>query len=164
MESVLMSVMSIGKLKLMLQENKMNKKNRIFLTWVIGAMLATIGFPIWFEYISPSSEEVIISMINNYKVKSYDGVIVEKFIDEDNRNLRKIVLQNDHKRDVQIFGFEVRKTFDFLMIGDTIKKKEGSLFISLSRYQLDTIIELQFIDAAGDHYDLSGVRKQINKR
>ncbi|TKG90726.1 hypothetical protein EYV94_22955 [Puteibacter caeruleilacunae] len=132
----------------MLQENKMNKKNRIFLTWVIGAMLATIGFPIWFEYMGMSAEEYRAGLVNQYRTRKYSGVIVDKFI-SDNNNLRTIIVQTNNRKVENVYGYEVRKVYDFLMVGDTVKKEEGSFFINVSRCDLDTIIEVQFLDSRG---------------
>ncbi|TKG90688.1 hypothetical protein EYV94_22750 [Puteibacter caeruleilacunae] len=139
----------IGKQIQMFQGKKFNKKKQILLTWVIGAMFATVGFQIWFKIIAPSSEDYIEAVVNSYKCKEFNGTIIDKYIDEENSNFKKIIFENNKDAEVILFGYEVRKVYEFLMIGDIIQKEKGSLFMSVSRSNLDTIIEFQFLDARG---------------
>lgn len=76
---------------------------------------------------------------------NYEGIVTDKYIDKQNHARPIIIIQHqifgDTKKD---FVFQSSELFDFIKIGDTITKKNGSLKFNLKRKNLDTIIKLDF--------------------
>jgi hypothetical protein len=80
---------------------------------------------------------------------SYEGIIVEKYLDEKDHNRHIIVLENTEGRDRRDFTFQSLGLFNFLEVGDSIVKERQSIDLSIKREKLDTVIQLDFGNIKG---------------
>ena len=86
-------------------------------------------------------------IISNIKSQKYRGKVVEKFIDEDQHNYKKVILRKDSETQV-IFLDQEEGLFEYLRKGDSITKKENDLNVKIVRGKIDSIYHL-------DHYCLT---------
>ncbi len=89
------------------------------------------------------------SASNNYKKAQYSGYVANKFIDSTQHNYKTVILVEKDAVNSIIFDFEIGGLYEFIEINDTIVKDIGSLSISLSRSNLDTIIEMEIYNGPG---------------
>jgi hypothetical protein len=119
---------------------------RSFAKVYIGlAVVGLIVIYFWFKSLSSSDEEEYNSAINAYKSDQYNGVIINKYKDENQHNYQKVILDELGSDKVLLFNIETSGVYDFLEVGDSLMKENGSLCIRVIRNDLDTILEMSFI-------------------
>jgi len=115
--------------------------------WVV---LCIVGIPIillWFKSIIPTPVEHRNAVITAYRNLSFEGVVVEKFRDIDEHNFKKVILREDNASKTVLFNNETSGIYDFIEVGDSIIKEEGSLRIRLFRDSQDTVLVMRYSDA-----------------
>lgn len=121
---------------------KINKKVivRICLIWgIIGLIILVI----WFSQVIPSPEETTKRIIYSYLNENYSGLVVNKFIDREEHNFKKVVLQENNLERVILFDGELGNIFEFIRKGDSIVKTRGNLRVHLIREDLDTVLNIK---------------------
>ncbi len=83
-------------------------------------------------------------IIENYKKESYSGVVLDKYIDEQQHGYHKVILKEENGQRVILFDDETGGVFDYIKKDDTLRKLSGSLKVQLTRKNLDTLISMSF--------------------
>ena len=76
----------------------------------------------------------------------YSGVVTNKFIDSSQHLYKKVFIKEKYGTKIVLFNGEVGGMFDFIKIGDSISKKEGTNEVRVRRKKLDTVISLRFYE------------------
>ena len=100
----------------------------------------------WSKNFTPTDEEQYHSAINAYKTDKYSGVISNIYIDEEQNNFEKVIVNDGENEKVVLFNVETSGIFDFLDIGDSVRKAEGNLYLRVIRGDLDTILRMEFVE------------------
>jgi len=120
-------------------------KLKIILMVIIGILIYIIFFQILPGLNGKYYECNIFHEINSQKIHSK---VLRKFIDSDNHNYKKINYLNDNGiEDTMIFPAELCDMYDFLNVGDSIIKKENSIYYKVKNkatgrdtsFKLDTM-------------------------
>ncbi|ASV30727.1 hypothetical protein CJ263_11145 [Maribacter cobaltidurans] len=84
-------------------------------------------------------------MVHDEYHSKYDGLVIKKYIDKQNRGRPIIIIRNEifgnNKKD---FVFQSNGIFDFIQVGDSISKAKESLILRIKRTNMDTVIKLDF--------------------
>lgn len=113
--------------------------------WLIICAIGTIIIFIWFNSIRLSPEKEIKRAVDAYRVEEYSGIIINKFIDKDEHNFKKVIINENNQERVILFDIELGGLFDFLSIGDSIIKTKGNLQVNVIRNNIDTLIVMKFV-------------------
>ena len=82
----------------------------------------------------PSSNYMRCMIVERFKEQNYSGVIVDKYIDEENHSNETLIVQNRDKKSTIIdFIYLPREDFNIIQIGDSIFKESGDEFILMKR-------------------------------
>ena len=76
----------------------------------------------------------------------YSGVVTNKFIDSSQHMSKKVFIKEKYGTKIILFDGEVGGMFDFIKIGDSINKQEGTNEVRVRRKKLDTVISLRFYE------------------
>jgi uncharacterized ion transporter superfamily protein YfcC len=115
--------------------------SQTLLSLLIIIILMTIAV-----YFLPSNKEMLDKDRSEVKNWDLNGVVVDKYIDEQNHNYEILVIK-DIKSNISvknIFNNDESIFFEYVQINDTLKKEAGSLKICIKRNNKDTCINLNF--------------------
>ena len=112
--------------------------------WLIACILGAIIVFTWFNSIKLSPKEEINRAVNAYRIEEYSGVIINKFVDRDEHNFKKVILNENNLERVILLDIEQGGLFEFLNIGDSIIKTKDNLKVRVIRNDIDTTIEMKF--------------------
>ena len=102
-----------------------NKKSLLQLFLVIAILLS-----VW--YFQPSKLEVCQISLAQVKNASYNGLVVEKYIDV-NHAIPTIVVKSGDET-VKIFDFRDESGYyEYVLVGDSVSKKSNSLEVNVKR-------------------------------
>lgn len=112
-----------------------------------------------------NQKEFFDKIVYDEYYSKYQGLVIKKYIDKQNRGRPIIVVRNENfgneKKD---FVFQSTRIFDFIEVGDTISKNRESLFVTIKRTDLDTVIKLDFGNIKGkEKYYSENEYLMINK-
>ena len=113
--------------------------------YIVLAVVGLIVIYFWFKSLSSSDDEEYNSAINAYKADQYDGVVVNKYIDKNQHNYKKVILDELGSEKVLLFNIETSGVYDFFEVGDTLIKENGSFYIRVIRNDLDTLLKMKFV-------------------
>ena len=120
-------------------------KMKLFIKiWLIACILGAIIVFTWFNSIKLSPKEEINRAVNAYRIEEYSGVIINKFVDRDEHNFKKVILNENNLERVILLDIEQGGLFEFLNIGDSIIKTKDNLKVRVIRNDIDTTIEMKF--------------------
>ena len=120
-------------------------KSLIFLILIIIGILNTIWF---FNKNSFSQEEFFNKVVKTSYYRSYDGIVQRKFyLKEGGRNV--FVLEKNGKTLQLDYVYEKPNLYEFMEIGDTLIKRNGTNSVIIKRSELDTTIYLKFENLKG---------------
>ena len=105
--------------------------------YIVGTILLIHFFPNWFL---PSIEEQRKEVIYFYRTKNFVGIVSNVFIDSSMGLSKTVVIREKKMTTNNSFDFDSSGLYEFLKIGDSIKKNKGDLFVKIKRGNLDTII------------------------
>ncbi|WP_158657130.1 hypothetical protein [Maribacter cobaltidurans] len=92
-----------------------------------------------------TQKEFFDKMVHDEYHSKYDGLVIKKYIDKQNRGRPIIIIRNEifgnNKKD---FVFQSNGIFDFIQVGDSISKAKESLILRIKRTNMDTVIKLDF--------------------
>ena len=109
---------------------------------IILGLIGVIGLAFFIGTADPKVD--CESLIQNEKSDEYRGVIIEKYIDQNQHMYEKVILDKSPGTDVILLDWETSGFFDFLKIGDSISKNPNSLQVNVWRNDKDTIYNLKF--------------------
>ncbi len=81
-----------------------------------------------------------------FLVQEYNGIIIDKYIDENQHNFKKIIINEEFKKRTILFNIEIGGIYEYFEIGDSIIKQSGSLQVRIIRQDLDTTLLMKFVD------------------
>ncbi len=122
----------------------MNKKLVLYLFLVASVIIIIINLPKRL-----SQEEYYENIRDEVNYQNYNGVIVKKYIDQDNAR-RKIDIKsiNDKIHTIDLF-YEKKEFFDFFKVGDSLVKNSGSFKLRVKRTGLDTTLVFNLLNIKG---------------
>jgi hypothetical protein len=123
----------------------MRKGKVLFKIWLILSLIGLVIILFWFKNIIPTPEEDIHMAVNAYKIDEFNGVVIDKYIDKNEHNFKKIIINENNTRRVVLFDIEISGVYDFFMVGDSIAKDKGNLQIRVIRNDLDTTLQMEFV-------------------
>ncbi|WP_346749927.1 hypothetical protein [Splendidivirga corallicola] len=76
----------------------------------------------------------------------WDGIILEKYEDRKNHNIRTLVLKNTENRPIKITELAIDRSdlYDKLKVGDYIKKKQGELIVRVVSDSTESLTRLDY--------------------
>ncbi|MEM8507827.1 MAG: hypothetical protein AAF717_08355 [Bacteroidota bacterium] len=118
------------------------KKLRKALTiiFIIGIIAVTV----WYFLKVPSLKIAPEKIIENYKKENYSGVVVEKYIDDQQHGYHKVILMEKDEERTILLDDDISGLFNYIKKGDSLEKSSGSLRVKLKRRNLDTLITMKF--------------------
>ena len=114
--------------------------------WIITSIIGLFVVVFWLSQMIQSPEEAIGLAVDNYRVEEYRGVVTNKFIEKKGHNLRKVFIKENNKQRLILFDIETSGVYYYFEIGDSLIKDSGSLQIRVVRNQLDTTLQMKFIE------------------
>ncbi len=115
-------------------------KFSFFLILILIGIITTIRF---FDKNVISQEEFFNELVENSFRESYDGIVKQKYyLKEGGRDV--IVLEKNGINTRLDYIHEKSNLYEFIKIGDTVIKKNGSNSITIKRLELDTTIYFKF--------------------
>lgn len=119
----------------------------LFRIWLALSFVGMILLLFWIKSVIPTDEEELNSAVNAYRMKEYNGVVIDKFIDRDEHNFKKIIVNEDNMKKTLLFNIETSGIFDYFEVGDSIIKRNGSLQVRVLRHDLDTVLKMEFVES-----------------
>ncbi len=112
----------------------------------IGVIVTFIIFTILFLLSFPSLNDSACNSFKDFKRYKYDYVLINKYLDSTQHSYPTLILQDSQGNKIknQDLIKDNSGLFDFVNIGDSIKKKEGDSLVNVINNRLDTIIEVDF--------------------
>jgi hypothetical protein len=102
---------------------------------------------LWLGDVVPSGEEQFKKAVKAYELMEFDGVVTNKFIDKDEHNYQKLILKKDSVSKAVVLNIETSGMYDFVEIGDSLKKERESFLVRVVRADLDTMLIMKFIES-----------------
>ena len=120
-------------------------KGWIFPILILIGIINTIWF---FVKNDISQEEFFNQAVKTSYYRSYDGIVKRKFyLKEGGRNV--FVLEKNEKTLQLDYVYEKPNLYEFMEIGDTLIKRNGTNSVIIKRSELDTTIYLKFENLKG---------------
>lgn len=116
-------------------------KKRIKLYYRIFVVLFGIVF---FTYMIRKENEKLPEYYQKEKATEYIGVILSKYVDENNHNRETIIIKNNYDEIKTIWNADKSGFFEFVTENDSIVKKSGSYIIEV--YKNDSLLKSFKID------------------
>jgi hypothetical protein len=132
--------------------NLTSDKGRKTKYFIIGLteVLAGIGFIISFIFLISSVVKTVSNApcdrFNEFKDYKYDYLILNKYLDTTQHSYPTLILQDatGNKFVNQDLILDRSELFDFLTIGDSIKKQQGTVLVNIINSKTDTTFEVDF--------------------
>ncbi len=122
----------------------MNKKLVLYLFLVISVIIILFNLPE-----RSSQEEYYKNIRDKVNYQNYNGVIVKKYIDQDNaRRKIDIKLVNKKIHTIDLY-YEKKEFFEFFKVGDSLVKNSGSFKLRVKRTGLDTTLVFNLLNIKG---------------
>lgn len=113
-----------------------------------------------------SQKEKFDKLVHDEYHSKYGGVVVTKYIDDNDHNRRIIEITHKtfgiRKKDLTFQSLEL---FDFIKVGDTLEKDIKSIKLRIRRMHLDTLIPLDFGNVKGNklyYWENQYVKQEFN--
>lgn len=106
-------------------------KKILLKAWIILCIIGLVIVFFWLKDKIPLPENITKLAINAYYNETYSAIIVDKFIDKDQHNSKKIILKGDRENRTILFDIETSGVYYSLQVGDSIVKHSGSLEIMI---------------------------------
>jgi len=123
---------------------KVKKKNWVIIIFVISSVFIVTFFTLWGVENIPSQEELCKAGVDFYKQEAYTGIVIDKFIDKEQHNYKKVIIEEDFNDKVVYLDADVGGVYNYIMIGDSLMKNKGELFLLVNRKGKDTLIDFKF--------------------
>jgi hypothetical protein len=124
------------------------KRKQFYKIWGIFCLVGIIGVSVWFYHKVPAHSYYNSDEIkDSYLKESYNGEVIDKYIDEDQHNYHKIILNEEGNQRTILMDWEKGGLFNIVQVGDTLQKKSDKLEVRLKRKNIDTIIKMLFYNS-----------------
>ncbi|HET7118311.1 MAG TPA: hypothetical protein VFI29_17570 [Hanamia sp.] len=100
-------------------------------------------------FVALTIKEDNAAVCNSYKDlknDTYDYLVINKYIDSNEHSYRTLILQNKggyHFKYTDL-DFDKSNLFNFLSVGDSIKKEKGSAIVSVINRKVDTTFKVDY--------------------
>ena len=111
-------------------------------------ILAIIGIPvilIFFWFVRKDTSVSFEEFLHHYRIEEYSGLVIDKYVDKDEHNYQKVILQHEYGERVILFNHETGGLFNHIEVGDSLIKEYGNLDVKILRADFDTTITMKFI-------------------
>jgi hypothetical protein len=119
-----------------------------FLRFVIPGVIIVVFWFLFGKNFSGMDNAIKRIQCRNQKEalqENVSGILVSKYLDADKKDVRTIkFLENNDTVISKIFYHEITDFYEYLQIGDTIKKASGKLEFKVSRNGYDTTYMLNY--------------------
>lgn len=122
----------------------MNLKKVLFKIWIFVSVVGLIIIFFWFKSVIPTVEEDINMAVNAHQVEEFNGVVINKFIDKNEHNFKKVIINDNNTKGTILFDIETSGVYDFFKVGDSIVKHKGNIQIRVIRNDIDTTLQMKF--------------------
>lgn len=92
----------------------------------------------------PSQSELCKQGVELYRTKNFKGKVLRKFVDKKNHNNKTIIIKENESEKIIFLDADIGGVYEYISIGDNLKKNKGELFVYINRNNLDTIFNLKF--------------------
>ena len=120
-----------------------------FLLGLLNILSRVALLILFIVFVALTTKEDSAGVCNSYKDlknDTYDYVVINKYIDSNQHSYPTLVLQ--YKDGYQFkntdFDFDKSNLFNFLSVGDSIKKEKGSAIIRVINRKVDTTFKVDF--------------------
>lgn len=120
-----------------------------FLLGLLNILSRVVLLILFIVFVVGSIKEDNAALCNSYKdfkSDTYDYLVVNKYIDSNQHSYQTLVLQ--YKDGYQFknteFDFDKSNLFNFLSVGDSIKKEKGSAIVRVINKEVDTTFKVDF--------------------
>lgn len=117
----------------------MKKKYFYILSFVLIVIIGMI-----IEYFQSSAEEIAQKAYAELKFEHYNGKVTEKCLDSKNHNYPKAVLENEFGKHDIYFVRDQSGLFEYLVVGDSIRKEYGKYEVVLKRKDRHKVFVLDY--------------------
>ena len=129
-------------------------KKRLLIAVIVILYITGIIISInWVNSHFLSDEENVQAVLDYNYNRTFSGVIIEKFIDKNEHNYKKVIIIENGIERTLYFDFESGGLFNFFSINDTIIKSKGNLKVQIKRNQKDTTINMKFLYMSVDEFN-----------
>lgn len=122
----------------------MISKNRKKILIIIVVLFPLFYVIFWGIINIPSQSDLCKQGIELYKGHFFKGIVKEKYIDKENHMNKTVIIKNKTFEKTIYLDADIGGVYDYIVVGDSIEKKEGELFVRISRQNKDTIINFKF--------------------
>jgi hypothetical protein len=127
-----------------------NVTRKYFFILGVLSILSRVALPILFiVFVALTTKEDSAAVCNSYKDfknDTYEYVVINKYIDSNEHSDRTLVLQNSggYQFKYTDLDFDKSNLFNFLSVGDSIKKQKGSAIARVINRKVDTTFKVDF--------------------
>jgi len=83
-----------------------------------------------------------VELYRNYEVQ---GSVIGKFVNNKNHNDKTVIIKdNNNQESIFILDADIGGVYDYIIVGDSLVKNSGELFLLVNRNNRDTIINFKF--------------------
>ena len=111
-------------------------------------ILGLIGIPIillFIKVVQKDSSVTFEEFLHHYRIEEYSGLVIDKYVDKDEHNYQKVILQHEYGERVILFNHKTGGLFNHIEVGDSLIKEYGTLDVKILRTDFDTTITMRFI-------------------
>ena len=120
---------------------------------VLLTILMGLGCFMIFSCDGMTNKERFDKMVYDAYHRKYDGVVIDKYVAENEHNRYIVELKHElFGIDKIDFTFQSHALFDLIKVGDTVLKKRESLAIKIKRNDLDTIVRFDYWSFEGKNF------------
>ncbi|MGV8946262.1 MAG: hypothetical protein ACOH1N_07525 [Lutibacter sp.] len=122
----------------------MNKLSKSYVILFIFIIITISYLTYWGIKHIPSQDELCKQGVEFYKTKNFTGVVIKKYIDEENHSHKTIIVKENMNEKSIFLDADIGGIYEYISIGDSISKNKGELFVLINRKKNDTIIDFKF--------------------
>jgi len=111
---------------------------------LILAPIGILAILIFFRVLQKDSSITYDEIVQHYRIEEYSGLVIDKYVDEDEHNYQKVILQHEYGERTIVFNHETGSIFSFIEVNDSLIKEIDTLAIRIIRENLDTLITMKF--------------------
>ena len=112
---------------------------------IFVATIASLSYVIYWAKVNiPTQAELCKQGVKFYRSKDFQGRVIKKFINEDQRFNKTIIIRRKYDKKTVLLNADIGGVYDYLTVGDSVVKNYGELFVLVNRNGNDTIINFKF--------------------
>jgi hypothetical protein len=121
------------------------KKYWKIILFLIITVVSVIYLYDWAKDNIPTQADLCKQGVKLYKNYSVQGRVIKKFINKENHNDKTIIIKEKYNQEnILILDADIGGIYDYIVVGDSVVKNNGELFVLVNRNGNDTIIDFKF--------------------